>query len=104
MVHDIAAEIERAKAEFLHADIFELIKERLSFRLHSLTYQLKPPRSAHLKLLRTCEDEVHARKLFGPKAEVALSVGLAVKAFFFANAVARTIDKLIPGIGQIPFG
>ena len=28
MVHDIAAEIERAKAEFLHADIFELIKER----------------------------------------------------------------------------
>src|SRR5947209_244671 len=56
---------------------------------------MKPPRSAHLKLLRTYHPKVHVHKRFCAKAEIGLSVGLAVKALFFANAIARTIDKLI---------
>jgi hypothetical protein len=96
MAHDLAYAVEKAKVDFLYADIFKFIKEELSLRLYRLTYVARPPRSAHLKILRTYDTKVYVQKRFCAKAEVALSVGLALKAFFFANAIARTINTLIP--------
>lgn len=96
MASDLADAIEEAKAEFLHADIFQLIKELLSLRLLCLTGTLKPPRAARLKLLRTYDDETYVHQRFYCRAQIALSVGRIIRAFFLANAIARSIDRLIP--------
>jgi hypothetical protein len=96
MASDLADAIEEAKAEFLHADIFRLIKELLSLRLLYLTGTLKPPRAARLKLLRTYDDETYAHQRFYCRAQISLSVGRIIRVFFLANAIARSIDRLIP--------
>src|SRR5215470_15861407 len=96
MASDLADAIEEAKAEFLHADIFRLIKDLLSLRLLYLTGTLKPPRAARLKLLRTYDDETYVHLRFYCRAQIALSVGRIIRVFFLANAMARRIDSLIP--------
>ncbi|UWU68199.1 hypothetical protein [Bradyrhizobium sp. NC92] len=88
--------IEGVKAEFLDAEIFRHITDELSAHLFYLSYQLSPPRSAHLRLLKTYDPTIHVVKKFFKRARVSISAGLAIRAFYFANAVARTIDGLIP--------
>lgn len=96
MTNDLADAVEEAKAEFLYADIFELIREELSLRLLYLTGTLRPPRSARLILLRRYEGEVNVRRRLCCRARITFSVGTIMKAFSLANATARTIGALFP--------
>ncbi|CAL80027.1 hypothetical protein BRADO6399 [Bradyrhizobium sp. ORS 278] len=96
MDRELSDAIAEAQAEFLRAQIFQQIQAELSFRLSNLTYQLKPPRRASLSLLRTYDSTAYVDKGLLKTAKVTLSVGLAIQAFYYANAVARTIETLFP--------